>query len=154
MPKVSPCAALGAVCSDSPLGDPTCVFFHVMAPIMVSPFISLVEPSRTSLLCIDLTPGWLSLPQRRPYVVLPLVSPYVISTWYLLYAGCGFRSALDLGMLSQCYSLYRIAVDASLAKPSRIFRPDWYGGLAGFRRALKGVSNSGVFIGILLRQSL
>ncbi len=29
-----------------------------------------------SLLCIDLTPGWLSLPQRRPHVVLPLVSPY------------------------------------------------------------------------------
>ncbi len=57
-------------------------------------------------------------------------------------------------MLSQCYSLYRIAVDASLPKPSPIFRPDWYGGLAGFRRALKGVSNSGVFIGILLRQSL
>ncbi len=27
------------VCSDSPLGDPTCVFIHVMAPIMVSPFL-------------------------------------------------------------------------------------------------------------------
>ncbi len=30
-----------------------------------------------SLLCSYLTPSWLSLPQRLPYVVLPLASPYV-----------------------------------------------------------------------------
>ncbi len=29
------------------------------------------------LLCSYLTPGWLSLPQRLPYIVLPLTSPYV-----------------------------------------------------------------------------
>ncbi len=43
---------------------------------------------------------------------------------------------------------------ASLPKPCLIFHPDWYQGLAGFRRTLEGVSNSGVFIGIPLRQSL
>ncbi len=101
-----------------------------------------------SLLCSYLTPGRLSLPQRLPYVVLPLASPYVFTTWYLLYAGCGFRSVPLLGgrfpsvihthcTEQQCRS--------SLPKPCPIFRPNWCGGLAGFRRALEGVSNSGVF---------
>ncbi len=50
--------------------------------------------------------------------------------------------------------LYGTAVDASLPEPSSIFRPVWYRGLAGFRRALEGISNGGVFIRIPLRHSL
>ncbi len=57
-------------------GDPTCVFFHGMAYLIVSRVFPW-QNHLPSLLCIDLTPGWLSLPQRRPYVVLPLVIPYV-----------------------------------------------------------------------------
>ncbi len=52
----------------------------------------------------------------------------VISTWYLIYSGCGFRSVPDVGTLSQCYLLYGRAVDASLPKPCPIFHPNWYGG--------------------------
>ncbi len=84
-----------------------------------------------SLLCSYLTPGWLSLPQSLPYVILPLASPYVFSTWYLLYAGCGFRSVPLLGVRfpsvihthcteQQCRS--------SLPKSCPIFRPNWCGG--------------------------
>ncbi len=64
-------------CVVIPLGDPTCVFFHGTAPPpMVSPCLPWQNPL-PSLLCSYLTPGGLGLPQRLPYVVLPLASPYV-----------------------------------------------------------------------------
>lgn len=54
---------------------PLWVIPHLYFPRYGSPHGEPVSfPGRDllpSLLCIDLTPGWLSLPQRLPYVVLP-----------------------------------------------------------------------------------
>ncbi len=43
------------VCSDSPFGDPTCVFFHSMAPLTVSPCLSLAE-TFCPLCCVAISP--------------------------------------------------------------------------------------------------
>ncbi len=137
------------MCSDSPSGDPTCVFFHGTAALTVSPRLPW-QRLLPSLLCSYLTPGWLSLPQRLPYVVLPLASPYVYlhmvpplrRMWfpYLEYA---------FPVLS--IPTVRNSSDGHLClSPVLSSVPTGVGGLAGFRRALEGVSNSGVFQGIPL----
>ncbi len=77
LPMVSPCAGLGARVYWFPFR-----WSHMcILPRYGSPHNEPVSfPGRDllpSLLCSYLTPGWLSLPQRLPYVVLPLTSPYV-----------------------------------------------------------------------------
>ncbi len=107
-----------------------------------------------SLLCSYLTPGWLSLPQRLPYVVLPLSSPYVKSPH-----GTSFTQ--DVASVAFPYLRYAFPVlsiptvrNSSgchlCLNPVLSSIPTGLGGLAGFRRALDGVSNSGVFQGIPL----
>ncbi len=64
------------------------------------------------------------------------------------YAGCGFRSVPLLAVRFPSVIHTHCTEQqwwSSLPKPCPIFRPNWCGGLAGFRRALEGVSNSGVF---------
>ncbi len=145
----------------------------VVIPLRVIPHVysSTVRlPSRfpgrdllPSLLCSYLTPGWLSLPQRLPYVVLPLASPYV----YLHMVpplqdgthGTSFKQ--DVASVAFPYLEYAFPVlsiptvrnssDGHLClSPVLSSIPTGVGGLAGFRRALEGVSNSGVFQGIPL----
>lgn len=64
------------MCSDSPLMIPHAYSSTVRLPPLVSPCLPWQNPL-PSLLCSYLTPGGLGLPQRLPYVVLPLASPYV-----------------------------------------------------------------------------
>ncbi len=84
-----------------------------------------------SLLCSYLTPGWLSLPQRLPYVVLPW--PVHMCNLHMVppYAGCGFRSVPLLGV--RFPSVFHTHCTeqqwrSSLPKPCPIFRPNWCGG--------------------------
>ncbi len=103
-----------------------------------------------SLLCSYLKPGWLSLPQRLPYVVLPLASPYV----YLHMVPTSFTQ--DVASVAFPYLEYAFPVlsiptvrNSSgghlCLSPVLSSIPTGVEGLAGFRRALEGVSNSGVF---------
>ncbi len=140
-------------CVVIPLGDPTCVFFHGTAP---PPWWARVFPGRNllpTLLCSYLTPGGLSLPQRLPYVVLPSASPYVYLHMIPPYAGCGSVAFPPTwGTLSQCYSTHWAEQQCGYLclNPVLSSIPAGVGGLAGFCRALEGVSNSGVFQGIPL----
>ncbi len=125
-----------------------------MALLVVSLCLSLAEPSAVS--AVNWSQPRLAESTSETSICSTSLGQSIclIYTCYLLYAGCGFRSVPDLATLSQYYPLYGTAVNASLPKTCHIFCPDWYGGLAGFHRTLEGISNSGVFIGIPLRQSL
>ncbi len=141
------------MCSDSPSGDPTCVFFHSTAALTVSPCLPW-QRLLPSLLCSYLTPDWLSLPQRLPYVVLPLASPYVylhmVPSFTQDVASVAFPY-LEYAFPVLSIPTVRNSSDGHLCLSPVLYSiPTGVGGLAGFRRALEGVSNSGVFQGIPL----
>ncbi len=129
------------MCSDSPLGDPTCVFFHGTAPLMVSPCLPLAE-TFCPLCCVAISPqAGCSLPQRLPYVVLPLgQSICVIPTWYLLtqdvapqrpLLGVRFLSVIlpTVWNSSGCHLCLSIQVSSLLSSLlCPIFHPNWCGG--------------------------
>ncbi len=120
------------------------------------PVSSLAETFCRLCCVVILTPGWLSLPQSLPYVTLPLASPYVFSTWYLLYAGCGFRSVPLLGVRFPSVSIPTVrnsSVGHLCLSPVLSSVPLVWGDLPA-RRALEGVSNSGVFQRDPISQSL
>ncbi len=106
-----------------------------------------------SLLCSYLTPSWLSLPQKLPYVVLPLASPYVQSPHGTSIRRMWLRSVPLLGVCfpSVILPTVRNSSGCHLCLSSVLSSiPTGVGGIAGFCRALDGVSNSGVFQGIPL----
>ncbi len=72
------------MCSDSPLGDPTCVFFHGTAPLTVSPCLSLAE-TFCRLCCVVISPRLAeSTSETSICSTAPDQSICVIPTWYLL----------------------------------------------------------------------
>ncbi len=145
-------------CVVIPLGDPTCVFFHGTAP---PPWWVRVFPGRTLCLlcCVAISPqaGWVYLRDSRMWYC-----PWPVHTCNLHmippYAGCGSVAFPPTwGTLSQCYSTHWAEQQCGYLclNPVLSSIPTGVGGLAGFCRALEGVSNSGVFQGIsLVSQSL
>ncbi len=135
--------------SDSSSGDPTCVFFHGTTPLTVSPCLSLAETF--CYLCCVVTspqPGWVYL---RDFICSTALgqSICVISTWYLLYAECGFRSISYSEYTFPVLPTVQNSISASLMhlclSPVLSSVPTGVGRLAGFCRLF---SNSGIFIGI------
>ncbi len=120
---------------------------------MVSLCLSLAEPSTASVVFWSHPRLAKSTTETSICSTALGQSICVISTWYLLNAGCGFRSMPNLGTSSQCYCTEQQWMYFCLS-PVLSSIPTGIGGLASFRRALEGVSNSGVFKGIPLRQSL
>ncbi len=105
------------------------------------------------LLCSYLTPGWLSLPQRLPYVGMPSASQYVYIHIIPPYGGCGSKAFPFLEYAFSVLSMPTVWNSSGChlcLSPVQSSVPTGVGGLAGFRRALEGVSNSGVFQGIPL----
>ncbi len=107
-----------------------CILPRYGSPPLVSPCLPWQNPL-PSLLCSYLTPGGLGLPQRLPYVVLPLASPYVWSPHDTSLCGMWLRSVspyLGYAFPVLFYPLSGTAVRLSLLKPCPIFHPSWCGG--------------------------
>uniref|UniRef100_A0A8C1ZWJ4 Reverse transcriptase domain-containing protein n=1 Tax=Cyprinus carpio TaxID=7962 RepID=A0A8C1ZWJ4_CYPCA len=124
-----------------PSGDPTCVFFHGTASLAISLCLSLAEISLPSLLRSDLNPGGLSLPQGFPYVALPYgQSICVISTCYLLCAGCG----------STAFTLRKMGISGTALQrfksylSDRSFRVSWRGEVSKSQQLATGVPQGSV----------
>ncbi len=139
------------MCSDSPLMIPHVYSSTVRLPPLVSPCLPWQNPL-PSLLCISPQAGWVYLRDSRMWYC-----PWPVHTCNLHmippYAGCGSVAFPPTwGTLSQCYSTHWAEQQCGYLclNPVLSSIPTGVGGLAGFCRALEGVSNSGVFQGIPL----
>ncbi len=142
------------MCSDSPLMIPHVYSSTVRLP--PPPWWARVFPGRTLCLlcCVAISPqaGWVYLRDSRMWYC-----PWPVHTCNLHmippYAGCGSVAFPPTwGTLSQCYSTHWAEQQCGYLclNPVLSSIPAGVGGLAGFCRALEGVSNSGVFQGIPL----